>query len=274
VAVRDSSAFWLSSGNFNTSNQPDVDPSDQAALKQAIDHFDRDWHVICECPELAQVFEAYLKSDYEQATQAANQAVAVAGLAAEAPETTPLSPLDALAMSARRPQRFFPPKVIKARIKIKPLLTPDDYRTPILALIQGVKSRFYMQTQYIHTIEPDDDGGTPTHMQLITAVADLIKRGIDVRLITSEFQTKPWIEKLQDAGIDAVNFLRIQKNVHNKGIVVDSEISVVSSQNWSGEGTGLNRDAGLIIYNADAAKYFEEIFLHDWINLARPQSLL
>ena len=77
-----------------------------------------------------------------------------------------------------------------------------------------------------------------------------------------------WIERLQDAGIDAVEHLRIQKRVHNKGIVVDTKVSVISSQNWSPDGTGPNRDAGLIIYNEDASKYLEEIFLHDWTNLA------
>jgi hypothetical protein len=38
-------------------------------------------------------------------------------------------------------------------------------------------------------------------------------------------------------------------------------------------GTGDNRDAGLIIYNADAAGYFEEIFLHDWVNMAAAKVL-
>ena len=113
----------------------------------------------------------------------------------------------------------------------------------------------------------------PTHMALIAAVADLINAGVDVRLITSEFQDHMWIERLQDAGVDAVEHLRIQPHVHNKGIVVDSQIVVVSSQNWSALGTGDNRDAGLIIYNAEAARYFEEIFLHDWVNMAAAKVL-
>jgi len=94
-----------------------------------------------------------------------------------------------------------------------------------------------------------------------------------VRLITSEYQDHSWIEKLQDAGVDAVEHLRIQAHVHNKGIVVDSSTVVVSSQNWSSEGTGANRDAGLIIYNSEAAKYFEGIFLHDWVNMAAAKAL-
>jgi phosphatidylserine/phosphatidylglycerophosphate/cardiolipin synthase-like enzyme len=67
--------------------------------------------------------------------------------------------------------------------------------------------------------------------------------------------------------------LRIQPHVHNKGIVVDSQVVVVSSQNWSADGTGDNRDAGLIVYNAEAAQYFEQIFLHDWVNMAAAKVL-
>jgi phosphatidylserine/phosphatidylglycerophosphate/cardiolipin synthase-like enzyme len=85
---------------------------------------------------------------------------------------------------------------------------------------------------------------------------------------SSQFQTQDWIEKLKDAGLETTDHLRIQANVHNKGITVDSEVAMVSSQNWSPEGTLRNRDAGIIIYNTEAAAYFEQIFLHDWAYLA------
>ena len=90
-----------------------------------------------------------------------------------------------------------------------------------------------------------------------------------MRLITSEFQTDDWVEKLVGAGIPA-SVLRRQPKVHNKGILVDGQIAVVSSQNWSADGTLRNRDAGLIIHSAEATAYFEQIFLHDWDNLASP----
>ena len=48
---------------------------------------------------------------------------------------------------------------------------------------------------------------------------------------------------------------------------------LVSSQNWSPDGTGGNRDAGLIIYDSEAAQYFEGIFLHDWVNMAAAKAL-
>ena len=273
VAVKDSEAFWLSSGNWNTSNQPKVDPSDQAALIAAAHTQDRDWHVICACPQLAKLFRAYLLQDYATAAKATAAPIApLTAMAAGAPPA--ISQQEGLAqIVAHTPKTFFPAHSITGTIKVKPLLTPDDYRKPILDLIKSAKQRFYMQTQYIHTVLPAQDKGNPTHMELVTALVDLINAGVDVRLITSEFQDHMWIERLQDAGVDSVEHLRIQPHVHNKGMIIDAQTVVVSSQNWSPMGTGENRDAGLIIYNAEAARYFEQIFLHDWVNMAEAKAL-
>jgi phosphatidylserine/phosphatidylglycerophosphate/cardiolipin synthase-like enzyme len=230
---------------------------------------------------LAEVFRKYLVQDFATAAKAAKAPKksrrATAALAAAAQAAPLLPPLDMGTLAARTPKSFFPAQEMTGQFKVKPLLTPDDYRKPILDLIKSAKRTFFMQTQYIHTIDPKQDGpppfGGPKHMDLITAVADLIRAGVDVRIITSEYQDHGWIEKLQDAGVDAVEHLRIQARVHNKGIVVDSSTVVVSSQNWSSEGTGANRDAGLIIYNSEAARYFEGIFLHDWVNMAAAKAL-
>lgn len=62
-------------------------------------------------------------------------------------------------------------------------------------------------------------------------------------------------------------------NVHNKGIIVDSEVVAVGSQNWSGDGVLCNRDATVVIYNKDAAEYWEEIVIHDWTKMASQHAL-
>jgi phosphatidylserine/phosphatidylglycerophosphate/cardiolipin synthase-like enzyme len=82
----------------------------------------------------------------------------------------------------------------------------------------------------------------------------------------------PKLELLQDAGIDLAQ-VRIQANVHNKGMIVDSKVVAVGSQNWSGDGTLRNRDATLIIYNEEAAQYWEKIFIHDWTQMASQRAL-
>jgi hypothetical protein len=264
VAVRDGSAFWLSSGNWNNSNQPDIDPlADPTGSAAVAQKSDRDWHVIVEHEGLAALFEKYLQNDLEvagehQSTQAAAAAAAMAALGELAePEIT---------LAARVPQQYFPPRKVSGVIKVQPLLTPDNYFQLILPLINSARKSFYMQTQYIH---PSDDDNLTA---LIEAIVRKVEGGLDVRLIMSQYEQQGWLELLQEAGVD-LSHVRIQANVHNKGIVVDSEVVVVSSQNWSGDGVSRNRDAGLIVYNQEAAQYWEQIFLHDWTKMAAQQAL-
>jgi hypothetical protein len=265
VAVRDSNAFWLSSGNWNNSNQPDMDPINdpQRSDKAKAAKSDRDWHVVVEnAKPLAGVFEAYLKNDLDVADK--NQ-TEPAGAAAqqEAMED------ELAAVAARAPSKYFPPKTISGNMKLQPLLTPDNYEDFILPLIESTQSSFYMQTQYIHPLNNGGDDEVIT--KLINAVVKLINDGKDVRLIMSQYETQDWLERIQDAGID-LRVVKVQRGVHNKGIVVDGKTVVVSSQNWSGDGVANNRDAGLIIYNEDAAQYWQGIFLHDWNNMAQQKA--
>lgn len=265
VAVREDDTFWLSSGNWNNSNQPEIDLSDVAAARKLATTHDRDWHVIVTSKALADTFRAFLQHDYAVSHDAIVAAQAegfgIAGNGAAALDV----PIEAFA-AGKAPRQFFAPKTLTDTVQIQPLLTPDNYQPHVQALIESTQRRFYMQTQYIH---PSGNPADAQHDALIAAVKALIDRGIDVRLITSQFQNDAWVEKLVAAGIPS-SVLRRQANVHNKGIVVDGSVVMVSSQNWSADGTLRNRDAGLIIHNADAAAYFEQIFLHDWDYLASP----
>ena len=44
----------------------------------------------------------------------------------------------------------------------------------------------------------------------------------------------------------------------------------MSSQNWSGDGFLRNRDAGIIFYDKDIARYYQGVFEYDWGNRTRP----
>lgn len=265
VAVREDDTFWLSSGNWNNSNQPEIDLSNVAAARKLAETADRDWHVIVTNRALADTFRAFLQHDYtvshDAITQAREQHMAIQGAGAATLEV----PIEAFA-TGRAPHQFFAPKTLTGNVTIQPLLTPDNYQPHVLALIESTQQHFYMQTQYIHPSGRPDDA---EHDALIAALKALVERDLDVRLITSQFQNDAWVEKLIAAGVPS-SVLRRQANVHNKGIVVDGNVVLVSSQNWSADGTLRNRDAGLIIHSAQAAAYFEQIFLHDWNYLASP----
>jgi phosphatidylserine/phosphatidylglycerophosphate/cardiolipin synthase-like enzyme len=174
-----------------------------------------------------------------------------------------------IVLAARVPQRYFPPKKIEAKMKIQPILTPDNYIDFILALINSAEKSFYMQTQYINYSDKPENA---KFAALVAAVVKKINDGLDVRLIMSQYETNDKLELLQGARID-LSHVRIQANVHNKGIIVDSKVVAVGSQNWSGDGVLRNRDATVVIHNEEAAQYWEEIFVHDWTKMASQQAL-
>jgi len=273
VAVRDSAELWLSSGNWNNSNQPEdapVSDPDPAHAAETFEKNDRDWHVVIAHPRLAQLYEAYLLNDRETAIQAQGQAMEMAELEALAEQTFDLAELNPAAV-ARPPRQVFGPVTVTEPMTVQPLLTPDlapdrggMYAEMMQGLISGAQHSLYIQLQYIH---PTNQAEDTAFTALLDAVAVRAAAGVDVRIILSQWQNSEWMERLQAAGIDT-GLVRIQQGVHNKGFVVDHQRVVVSSQNWSGAGVLQNRDAGLIIDNPTIARYFEGIFLHDWDNVA------
>ena len=272
VAVRDSNAFWLSSGNWNVSNQPNL--AARTPSRGALDTADRDWHVVVMDEGLAKLYEAYIAHDFQVASGAqAAKAVLQKQLKAaiegavrvhrSEQKAKPVAPVKSrgVPFTLGRPKTF-----TKARVTLQPLLTPDRGRTTtmyaenVLALIKSARKRLYIQMQYVHpTSLPADRGFTA----LVDAVADAVRRKVDVRVICSQYENTPqYVELMHEAGLSSV--LRVQDRVHNKGIVVDSKTVLVSSQNWSSAGVLQNRDAGVIIGHPGIAQYFEANFLQDW----------
>lgn len=273
VAVRDSDSFWLSSGNWNVSNQPDF--ATGSANDGRYQDADRDWHVVIMDAGLAQLFEAAIEHDYTVAAahqvtpnakvqQAIAEAMATLAKFAAKPGTeqneTPRIPFN-----LGKPRTFH-----SVPVTVQPLLTPDPgeattmYVEHVLALITSAKKTLYAQMQYF---EPSNLPGDSNFMRLLNAVRDAVQRGVDVRLIASQYESSH-LEQMHDLGLTQV--LRIQQRVHNKGIIVDSAQVLVSSQNWSAAGTLRNRDAGVILQHAGIAKFFEAIFLEDWDHRSTP----
>jgi phosphatidylserine/phosphatidylglycerophosphate/cardiolipin synthase-like enzyme len=128
-----------------------------------------------------------------------------------------------------------------------------------------------MQYQYIE-LPREANEWSQAFLDLVDAVINRQKAGVDLRIIMSEFEKVGYLEQLHERGLDVTSGVRIQHNVHNKGILVDGKKVLVSSQNWSTDGTLYNRDAGVIIESEAVAGYFREIFLHDWENLTEQKA--
>jgi phosphatidylserine/phosphatidylglycerophosphate/cardiolipin synthase-like enzyme len=263
VAVKDAASFWLSSGNWNNTNQPAIDPfKNPAAAAPIVRGSDRDWHIVVDHPGLSGVLEKYLQNDFQVATKWQKPGAS----AADDGITKQVAQGAAALGKGKVPVRYFQPlRLVKQKIQIQPLLSPDNYVDHILTLLQSAKDKLYIQMPYVHPPKAPQD---PKFTQLIQAIKTKMDTGLDVRVIMSDYESQgDWLEQLKDIGWNMA-LVRIQANLHNKGFVVDSKVVALGSQNWSGDGVLRNRDATVILFHEPAARYYEQVFLHDWVNMA------
>jgi phosphatidylserine/phosphatidylglycerophosphate/cardiolipin synthase-like enzyme len=217
-------------------------------------------------PGLAATFRNHLEQDYEDNSAAAAQ---------EAPEPAMpevLVPVEMIAEAPRaRAFQPFKPEILKGKIKVQPLLTPDNYPEVIAELISKAKDRVLIENQSFSLWK--DIATTPAHfLDIVKAVKDRQKKIRDVRVIfRSGFgKERDTLRQMKTFGLKTDgDHVRYFDKCHTKGIVIDDEIAVLGSQNWTAAGTGPNRDASLVIWNANANKFFAKVFEYDWDQVAR-----
>jgi PLD-like domain len=262
VAVRDGETTWLSSGNWQSSNQPDVHPFEKGhdQLPAGFQRkYNRDYHAVIENEKLASAYETYIKRDYEL-TSAEGKPEAFALPDLFVPEEEPEGPV---AFAA--PPQFFQPLRLDRRIKVQPLLTPDNYAENALKLIRSAKKSVWYQNQYINFRGTGEDFNE--FRLLVSALKKKIDDGLDVRIICRDMMKQESVDVLVGLGFPRA-VMRFQPACHNKTIIVDGKAVMFGSHNWSNEGVKTNRDASLIFYDEEVAGYLAEVYEYDWDRLA------
>jgi|GEM_PF-2356515 len=257
VAVQDKKRFWLSSGNWQTSNQPNETFAD--APNDTV-NYNREWNIIVQSPKIAKVFHDFIDYDYK-----------VSGIKPETEEFEFLQFPEFFWEAGRRPGReltLFKEKEFNFKasnpVNIQPILTPDNYIEHVLKLIRDARKSLLFQNQYI-TIAANS---TDAYKEMLKALQKVTKnRNIDCRIILrkpfSLADKRTMMDNLQAFKFDTKK-VKFMDNTHTKGIIVDGETILLGSHNWSAPGVEFNRDASLIIYNKEVAEYYQEIFEHDW----------
>jgi phosphatidylserine/phosphatidylglycerophosphate/cardiolipin synthase-like enzyme len=65
-----------------------------------------------------------------------------------------------------------------------------------------------------------------------------------------------------EAELADLNSLGLVK-IHNKGLIIDDRKVIITSLNWNANSIH-NREAGVIIENAEIASFYRAAFFHDW----------
>ncbi len=259
VAVQDGRRVWLSSGNWQTSNQPPIDPVGNRSEDWApLLDFNREWHVVLESPELAEQFETHLLHDIQQARDANELA--------EAYRQSKQLRTTAAPLSVQEPPRYFGAREVE-RVRVQPLLTPDNYREHVLELLREAEHSILFQNQSLSLLTHEKN--EPAFEELVGVLLEKQRELPDVRIIIrGDFAPRTPLERLKKFGFD-MRKVRCQNRCHTKGLVIDGKIAVVGSHNWTNQGVLANRDASVIIHDAEVAAYFATLFEFDWTHLAQ-----
>ncbi len=265
VAVRDDSAFWLSSGNWQSSNQPNQDFQADPRLSR---DYNREWNVIIENDELADIYQKFIEWDFEKSSEKESALIGVDSL----PDLfLPEEELEA----ARLPEvTLFPArKIIRTnarKVKVQPVLSPDNYIQFATEIIKSAKDTLYFQNQYIKISKAI----TPEYDELLTVLQEQMDKVSDARIILRSMfadDDRAMLEALKERGFD-MKKIKLMKNTHTKGIIADGKRILIGSHNWSNAGVQFNRDASLLIYDDEVAEYYQDVFLHDWLKRTKPNS--
>jgi hypothetical protein len=268
VAVRDSTSFWLSSGNWSKNSQPKIDPvTNPDQRKGMFTDRNRDWHIVVDDEPLAQLFERYIIYDRDGSVREAEESVPqISELIAQ--QALPDLFVSADVFVDREASRTVPDPIPSERlpssprgVRIQPVLTPDNYQPRLMDLLKAAKHSIDIQIPYIRYTEEPEDADFIALLELLKELSH--QPAITLRIIVSKGNAKD-LCRLVAFGVDKTVF-KEQSNVHNKGIIVDREIVLVSSANWSSDGVLRNRDAGLIIYDDEIAAYYQRAFEYDWM---------
>ncbi|NNT71576.1 hypothetical protein HKT18_05025 [Flavobacterium sp. IMCC34852] len=263
VAVRDKKSFWLSSGNWQTSNQPALDFT--ADPNETV-NYNREWHLVVSNEKLATIFHKFIDYDYKESGK---KPVPKKFRSTFLPEV--YTEVELFQEIKADNIRLFEPKEFSFAednpLKVQPILTPDNYIEHAKELIKSAKHSLYFQNQYITR---KGENITAAYDELLGLLRDVTKNpAIDCKiLLRTPYSSADRMEMLND--LQAIGFrmdsIKFMPNTHTKGIIVDGERILLGSHNWSNSGVEFNRDASLLIYNEDIAQYYQEIFEHDWEN--------
>jgi hypothetical protein len=267
--VRDSSSFWLSSGNWSKRSQPNIDPIGKPAeAKGMYSAGNREWHVIIEDKPLAKLFEAYILYDRD-GSKDEDTALAPFEPVIYPDLFVPIEALETdedLALAAPNPVAPASLPTHGNTFSVQPVLCPDNYVERITELIESAKTSLYLQFAYITYSDAARDAKFQAMLDKIGKLSH--KAGFDLKIIVGNNSAEDKVRKLVEAGFNE-KAIRVQSSIHNKGIIVDGKSVLISSANWSSAGALRNRDAGLIVHDPEVADYYTKIFLDDWDTRAK-----
>lgn len=158
--------------------------------------------------------------------------------------------------------------------QVTPVIAPDT-SSAITDLIDSARESIEIEQAYI-----TNESKTSLNPYLATAI-NASRRGVHVRVLLDSYWYNTEDEADNDEMAALINRIAADEHlplearcadltasgfekIHNKGVIVDDRAVLVSSINWNTNSPGFNREAGVIIEQPEAARYFRTVFDADW----------
>ncbi|MFX1579019.1 MAG: phosphatidylserine/phosphatidylglycerophosphate/cardiolipin synthase family protein [Promethearchaeota archaeon] len=146
-------------------------------------------------------------------------------------------------------------------MNVTPIFSPDTSLQGILYCINAAQVTLEIQIPYFTNWNE-----TGSVEQILDAIVAAKNRGVSVRVISEEDYDYEEVAQLFYTNGIEIGWQNSTwfSALHNKGIIVDGRIVLVSSINYSDNSIENNREAGVIIENEDIAQWYLAVFDYDW----------
>jgi phosphatidylserine/phosphatidylglycerophosphate/cardiolipin synthase-like enzyme len=164
--------------------------------------------------------------------------------------------------SSTYPRFFAESGHFSGEMSVTPILSPDTSLQGILYAINYAQVTLDVQIPYFTNYE---EGGSVD--DIIDALVAASNRGVTVRVIMEEgpYDNDDVAEHFHSHGISvAYQDERWFTAMHNKGIIADGKLVLLSSINYSDNSIENNREAGVIIENELIAQWYQQVYDFDW----------
>jgi phosphatidylserine/phosphatidylglycerophosphate/cardiolipin synthase-like enzyme len=160
---------------------------------------------------------------------------------------------------------------IKEEMVLSPIFTPDNALDLYVYWINKANSTLKVQNPYFRTF---DSGTWSTDSSpIVKAIVDAKSRGVAVQVqINLDRDNDNITQYFQGLGIDVKGMGKLASSpddnylseTHNKLVIIDDSVVIISSINFSETAFKENREAGMIIQNVNVANHFTQVFDADW----------
>jgi cardiolipin synthase len=223
----------------------------------------RGWEVVVTDQKLASELEAIFESDIDTSHDDVRQARSIPSGGREPGPASPPQRRSIAAIPSRTGQ-----------VDSATLITAPAALDPLVDLIRSATTRLEIQFMSL----PENWGQDPS--PLVTEIIDAAYRGVDVRVLLNKpfgvkdlknVETATLLETYGQCETGLNISARIidaramgVKVLHNKGILVDGQRTLVSSINGTQNSVTNNREVAVLLEGAEAASYYGGAFDFDW----------